>query len=140
MVYDWETGLIRQADLERDRLIYYNVSNLETFQFGFGQLCSVPDWLVRQINLVIRKQRDEIPLPFKRLKKNIFKKYYPDYYYGNYTPFSYSFVQNIDYNRRCEPIRRVLNYSESANGLRQLHEYKYSLGYDVSPIYSNDEN
>src|SRR4051812_6186684 len=62
-----------------------SVTIRELFWVGFGDLCFIPDQLVRPINNIMKGIRDPIPTAAKRLPKNILKQYFPAFFSGNFS-------------------------------------------------------
>ena len=131
IIVDPDTGQIRRGDLTRDKLPFFNVSVLEAFQVGFGQLCYIHDHNIVAINQMINNKKNSIPVNYNKLPDRMARQYYPNFYTGNYTALHYVSEPMINCNRKCRPITVPEDFSSSLNGRRLLHLYKYMSGLDL---------
>ena len=139
LVFDGVQQRIRPANLENDVLTFFNVSIIEVFQVGFGELCHIHDDNVRAINQLIVAERNEIPETYKRLPKYIAEKYYPRYYSGNYTALDMVFNPTINCNRECRPMHHPADFISTLNGRRLLRLYTTLNGLDLAEYVKDIE-
>jgi hypothetical protein len=102
-------------NIEKEVLTYYKTKIVETFQIGFGDLCWIPDQMIKPINRLIKNEREEVPTALKRLPQSILKQYYPRIFSGNFTFFDYLLPEVGDCNKgfpekKCKPMPEMQTF------------------------------
>jgi len=143
---DPDTNKISKPNLEKDYLSYYNnISIIETFQIGFGDLCWVHDQHIKPINRLIKNEKSEVPTAIKRIPPLMMKRFYPKFYSGNYTVFSYTLPEVGDCNRdsqrqRCKSMPVLQPFLYTANGRRQMRSFLLDAHVDSATVATYSES
>jgi len=144
--YDPDLDQILPANIESDYLTYYkDIRVKETFQIGFGELCYIPDQMIKPINDMIKNKRAKLPIAAQRLvnslPNDLLAKYFPKFAANNANFFDHLFpdVGNCPLNR-CEPMPIALSYNSTANGRRVLANFRDDVNTDETGDIYRSEN
>jgi hypothetical protein len=160
-----ETQDIVIANIDSDNLTYYtDIPVKETFQMGYGDLCFIPDFLVRPINQLLNNQTPAEPLAIQRLKEEldplVLARYFPLFALEQYSFFNYYFEDVGDCNPKpqiinnltntlsciinplacitdppsCRNIPAALKFNDTPQGRRQLNAFETDENFDVTPF------
>ncbi len=144
-----ETQDIVISNIDSDNLTYYtDIPVKETFQMGFGDLCFIPDFLIRPINQLLNNKTPTEPLAIQRLKTElplpILLRYFPYFATNQYSFFSYYFEDVGNCNPKpqinltnplfCRTIPVALKFNDTSQGRRQLYAFQTAANFDVTPF------
>jgi len=145
--YNSDTGAIETANIATDVLTGVPAVTIrQMFWTGFGDLCSIPDALIKPILRVVRGQTDPVPRAIQRMQPWIIAKYYPGFLNGNTSAFLHNFEDVGDCNTQCLPLPKPTFVVESAVGRAMLQtsglnrgnifstaeQHYYDLWYDLN--------
>jgi hypothetical protein len=132
---DPNTNEITESNIETDFLTYFNkTSAKEAHQVGFGDLCSIPDLLIKPINRLIKNQTNEVPTALKRLPQNLLEKWFPKFLSGEYKFFDYELPEIGNCNKNlCKPMPLTQPFNSTRNGRRQLKMFMFAGGINTLP-------
>ena len=132
--YRQSDGIIRRPNIRTDYLTGApGVTIRQMFWIGFGDICYIPDQLVRPINNLMKGIRDPIPTAAKRLPQSIKQKYFPNFYSGNFSGFSHTFEEVGECNAKCLPLPKPTFMRETEIGRRQFEQYVHDVGFNAGP-------
>ena len=145
--YDFKLKRTAIADLKRDVLPEFtDISLIETFQLGYGELCYVHDQLIKPINQLMKGHYSPIPKAVERLKttlpETLFELYYPKFalYPNKVTIFDHMMTEIPDHcNAICRPTPVAYNYVDTPEGLRAWNRFKNDLGMDMTKVLTEIE-
>jgi hypothetical protein len=144
-----ETQDIVTSNIDSDNLTYYtDIPVKETFQMGFGDLCFIPDFLIRPINQLLNNETLTEPLAIQRLKTelplSVLSEYFPLFATNEYSFFNYYFEDVGNCNPKpqinltnplfCRTIPAALKFNDTPQGRRQLNAFETLVNFDVTPF------
>jgi hypothetical protein len=137
------------SNIDRDNLTYYtDIPVKEAFQMGYGDLCYIPDFLVRPINQLLSNETPTEPLAIQRLKEElpfpVLLRYFPLFAINQYSFFNYYFEDVGNCNPKpqisltnpsfCRKIPAPLKFNDTSQGRRQLNAFETLDNYDITPF------
>ncbi len=140
------TKKITKSNIETDFLTYFNETSVkEAFQLGFGDLCWIPDLLIKPINRMIKNEMTEVPIAVNRLPQSLLEKYFPKFFSGQFNFFNYELpnIGNCNKNslrKLCKSMPLTQPFNSTANGRRQLSKFRFAGGLNIVPFVSLGEN
>jgi hypothetical protein len=140
------TGEVVQRNLDDPLTYYKNVTARETFQRGYGELCSIHDQLIEPMNLLLKNKEPKELEAIRRLRvtlpPELLEFYYPKIAENNLTFFDYvlSEVGNCNpISKNCKPMPIALKYNDTKTGRRQYKAFIEAGGFDVTPYVVGSE-
>lgn len=143
--YDYEKKVRITGRADNITLNYFtNVTIAEGAQFGYGELCYIPDVIVSDILNVVNNITPEVPEAIKKLKSVLpekeFKEYFPHFAANNATYFSFDFInvgKRNENNKNCSSVPYPETYNSTANNRRQYERFRTEIGHDLTG-YADD--
>ncbi|XP_054163650.1 uncharacterized protein LOC128961435 [Oppia nitens] len=127
--FDPQTGAIQQADINTDTLTGVpDVSIKQLFWLGFGNLCVIPDSVVRPVVRASKGQADPLPRAIQRMQPWIVAKYYSGFQNGNTSNLLSTFEEVGDCNQQCLPLPKPTFLPETPAGRRLLADQGVNRG------------
>ena len=150
MKYNDKTCATQVPNIAEDMLTGVpNQKILHLFWLGYGNLCTIPDVVIKALVKLSAGVPEKLPTAFKRMDPYLLAKHFPYLLNGNTSSLLHNCEEVGDCNRECRPLtkptflqeteagRRLLTRLDSRMGdiARLAQQHAYEVWYDLNKYY-----